>query len=121
MTFFALLAATGHAIYQAYGVPGVTNWEIFYNANNYLLYAAIFYEQGEIYKERVMWRYFFRTVCFFWMYSLFSEFNYWNESYAYYREQMVSYGVINNMNTILVAAVVIILVDISKKYGRKIN
>ena len=114
MTFFALLAATGHAIYQAYGEPGVTEWSVFYNANNYLLYAAIFYEQGEVYSERLRWSTLFRVICMFWMYSLIAEVRCLGMDYSDYRAAMSQTHILENINVMLLACVIIIIVDISK-------
>lgn len=109
MTFFLITAASIHGAYQIWGEAGVTNWDVAYNVSNYMLFAAVAYEEATKYKKAVRWM--MRMMCVFFTYYMFVELTYINKSYEVYKSAMVGGAFYKQMFIVLCAVLFVGLID----------
>lgn len=119
MTFFLLASAAIHGVYQVYGDAGTTNWDIVYNANTYMLYAAVAYGQADEYKEVKYARLVMRGICLFFTYFMMAEFSFWNETYEAYLQGMKAKAFYNQTLVLIGAVVLVGAIDILKRIINK--
>ena len=91
-------------VFQVYGVPETTNWEIFANANHSLVMATLFFECYQKFKKPFKyggWILTFLSV--FYLFDMFNELRFINYEYEEYKR-----AVFHGEDTISVAMLIML-------------